>query len=168
MSDVVVSVADTPALREAAFDVRRDVFVDEQDVDAALEWDDWDDDERTTHFVATVDGEAVGAARLRPVDAEDATDAVATDDDGPVDRGGSVDRIGKVERVAVLDDYRGTGVGRALMDALEAHGRERGFDEFYLHSQTTAAGFYATLGYEREGEEFEEAGIPHVKMWKPA
>jgi predicted GNAT family N-acyltransferase len=162
MSDVVVSVADTPALREAAFDVRRDVFVDEQDVDAALEWDDWDDDERTTHFVATVDGEAVGAARLRPVDGEDATDEGATQEDG------TAERVGKVERVAVLEEYRGTGVGRVLMDALESRGRERGFDEFYLHSQTSAAGFYATLGYEREGAAFEEAGIPHVKMRKPA
>lgn len=157
MTDVAVHVADTPARREDAFDVRRDVFVVEQDVDPDLEWDDWDDDDRTTHFVATVDDEAVGAARLRPVEFEDSAGA-----------GGPTERVGKVERVAVRRAYRESGVGRALMDALEAHGRERGFDAFRLHSQTTAAGFYATLGYEREGDEFEEAGIPHVKMQKPA
>jgi predicted GNAT family N-acyltransferase len=54
------------------------------------------------------------------------------------------------------------------MDVLEAEGRERGFESFLLHSQTQAAGFYERLGYERFGDEFDEAGIPHVKMRKDA
>lgn len=152
MTDVRVTTADTTAERDDAFAVRRAVFVDEQDVDEDLEWDDWDDAEETTHFVAYAgDGteEPVGAARLRPKDPE------AGD-------------VGKVERVAVLAAAREDGVGRALMDALEAHGRDRGFERFLLHSQTHAAGFYASLGYERRGEPFEEAGIPHVEMDKVA
>lgn len=171
MTDVRVTTADAAGEREDAFAVRRVVFVDEQDVDERLEWDDWDDDAATTHVVAyaievdAVDAEdvgdegadpdvvdhelPVGAARLRPKDPEAAT-------------------VGKVERVAVLESYRGTGVGRALMDALEDVGRERGFESFLLHSQTQAAGFYERLGYERFGDEFDEAGIPHVKMRKDA
>jgi len=153
MTDVRVTTADAEAEREDAFAVRRVVFVDEQDVDEELEWDDWDDADGTTHFVAyaSEDGtaEPVGAARLRPKDPE-------------------VAEVGKVERVAVLADAREGGVGRALVDALEAHGRDRGFDRFLLHSQTHAAGFYASLGYERRGETFEEAGIPHVEMHKTA
>ncbi|WP_323675569.1 GNAT family N-acetyltransferase [Halorubellus sp. PRR65] len=160
MTDVRVQVADGDAEREDAFAVRRAVFVDEQGVDESLEWDDWDDDPATTHVVAydrdptrdaaveVADGvRPVGAARLRPKDRVDAV-------------------VGKVERVAVLESYRGTGVGRALMDALEDAGRERGFEGFLLHSQTRAAGFYERLGYERFGDEFDEAGIPHVKMRK--
>lgn len=162
MTDVRAQVAGGAAEREDAFAVRRVVFVDEQDVDERLEWDDWDDDPATTHVVAydrdptrdaalaVADGvRPVGAARLRPKDREAAT-------------------VGKVERVAVLDSYRGTGVGRALMDVLETEGRERGFESFLLHSQTQAAGFYERLGYERFGDEFDEAGIPHVKMRKDA
>jgi len=45
------------------------------------------------------------------------------------------------------------------MDALEDAARER-YDELYLHAQLPAAGFYDRRSYEREGERFEEAGIP--------
>lgn len=177
MTDVRVTTADGEGEREDAFAVRRVVFVDEQDVDERLEWDDWDDADETTHFVAyasvadATDGDGseggdgsesseaseggepgerpVGAARLRPKDPD-------------------VGAVGKVERVAVLAEARESGVGRALMDALEAHGRDRGFEQFLLHSQTHAAEFYERLGYERFGDEFDEAGIPHVKMRKDA
>ncbi|NHN41339.1 GNAT family N-acetyltransferase [Halorubellus sp. JP-L1] len=171
MTDVRVTTADSDGEREDAFAVRQAVFVDEQDVDEHLEWDDWDDDAATTHVAAyataveavdveddvdegadadAIDRERpVGAARLRPKDRDEAA-------------------VGKVERVAVVESVRGTGVGRALMDELEAVGRDRGFDAFLLHSQTQAAGFYERLGYERFGDEFDEAGIPHVKMRKDA
>jgi predicted GNAT family N-acyltransferase len=165
MTDVRVTTADGDGEREDAFAVRRVVFVDEQDVDERLEWDDWDDADETTHFVAyagvddatdddaSEGGEAgerpVGAARLRPKDPD-------------------VGAVGKVERVAVLAEARESGAGRALMNALEALGRDRGFEQFLLHSQTHAAGFYERLGYDRFGDEFDEAGIPHVKMRKDA
>jgi predicted GNAT family N-acyltransferase len=156
MIEVDVRVARTDREREDAFEVRRVVFVDEQDVDEALEWDDWDDHAATMHFVAyDADGTPVGAARLRPRGADPA------DQDDPTWDAGAV---GKVERVAVRDSHRGTGVGRALMDAVHAHGRERGVTSFLLHSQTQAAGFYERLGYEAFGDEFVEADIPHVKM----
>ena len=41
-----------------------------------------------------------------------------------------------------------------------------GVREIALHAQLTAKAFYARLGYREEGEEFEEAGIPHVSMRK--
>lgn len=157
MTDVRVTAVETAAQRADAFEVRRVVFVDEQDVDEDVEWDDWDDHDETTHFVAYAEGgesgtgeeTPVGAARLRPKDPD-------------------VGEVGKVERVAVLESHRDRGVGRALMHELEAHGRDRGYDAFLLHSQTHAADFYAALGYERFGGEFDEAGIPHVEMRKDA
>ena len=50
------------------------------------------------------------------------------------------------------------------MDALEAEARERGFESLVLHAQTPVEGFYAERGYQSVGEEFEEAGIPHIEM----
>lgn len=139
---VGVRVADTAAAREDAFAVRQTVFVEEQGVDEELEYD--EHDETATHFVAYDGDDPVGAARLREYEPG----------------------VGKVERVAVLESRREEGVGRAVMEAVEERARTSGLESLKLHSQTRAAGFYRSLGYERYGEEFEEAGIPHVEMRK--
>ncbi|ELY58756.1 GNAT family N-acetyltransferase [Natronolimnohabitans innermongolicus] len=172
MHDLEVRVADTDGAREDAFAVRRDVFVVEQGVDETIEYD--DHDATATHFVAyDTDSDADG----------DNTDGDSIDDDPAADGDGSADEtgnepigaarlreyepgVGKVERVAVLESSRETGVGRAVMEAVEDEARAQGFESLKLHSQTRAAGFYRSLGYEKRGEEFEEAGIPHVEMRK--
>jgi len=135
-----VRVAVDETDREDAFAVRRAVFVDEQGVPESLELDEHDAD--ATHFVAYADGEAVGAARLRRVD----------------------EGTGKVERVAVREPRRGEGWGRRLMDALEAVASEEGYETLVLHAQVPVVEFYRNRGYRTVGEEFEEAGIPHVEM----
>jgi predicted GNAT family N-acyltransferase len=137
-----VRVADSEAEREGAFAVRHAVFVEEQGVDEALEYD--DHDAAAIHFVADDDGEPIGAARLRGVE----------------------DGVAKVERVAVLEPRRGEGIGQELMATVEATARRRGFAALKLHSQTHAAEFYRDLGYEQHGSTFEEAGISHVEMRK--
>ncbi|MFC6769385.1 GNAT family N-acetyltransferase [Natrinema soli] len=142
MDDLEVRIADAEREREDAFAVRREVFVEEQGVDEELEYD--EHDEAATHFVAYDGDEPIGAARLREYGAD----------------------IGKVERVAVLESRREGGVGRALMATLEQRADVLGFSALKLHSQTRAADFYRGLGYERRGDEFEEAGIPHVEMRK--
>lgn len=139
--------ATTEAEREDAFDVRHEVFVEEQGVPEELEWDEWDDRPDTVHFVAyDEDGEPVGAARLRPK--EDATG------------------VAKVERVAVCEDRRGEDWGRQLMEAVEDAAREAGYAEVFLHAQRPVEDFYRRLGYETVSDVFEEAGIPHVEMEK--
>lgn len=140
MSSVRVVTSDDE--REDAFAVRHTVFVEEQGVPEEIELDEHESE--ATHFVAYDDGEAIGAARLRALDAT----------------------TGKVERVAVLAERRGEGWGRRLMDRLEATAREQGLERLTMHSQTHAADFYEHLGYDQHGEEFEEAGIPHVEMEK--
>lgn len=139
---VDVRVADDEADRVAAFAVRHEVFVEEQGVDEELEYDEHDAD--AIHFVAQDGDEPIGAARLRELG----------------------DSVGKVERVAVVASRRTDGVGRAVMMVLEDHARSLGLTTLKLHSQTHAAAFYRGLGYESHGEEFEEAGIPHVEMRK--
>ncbi|MWG35763.1 GNAT family N-acetyltransferase [Halomarina oriensis] len=135
--------------REAALDIRRAVFVEEQDVPEELELDEYDDAPDTDHVVA-YDGEtAVGTARLRPSGTA------------------APDPVGKVQRVAVLADRRGDGWGSRLMRRVETLARERGYERLTLDVQTQARGFYERLGYEVVDEtEFVDAGIPHVRMEK--
>ena len=139
---VRIRTVDSEAERADAFAVRQTVFVEEQGVDEALEYD--EHEEEATHFVAYDDDEPIGAARLRE----------------------PKPGLGKVERVAVLESRRESGVGRDLMLAVEDRALEQGLESLKLHSQTHAAEFYRGLGYEQHGEEFMEADIPHVKMRK--
>ena len=131
------------AVLSDAHAVRRAVFIDEQGVPEDIEMDGADDE--ATHVVAydPEGGHAVGTARLR-----------------------SVDGTAKVERVAVQADHRGRGLGTRLMERVEDAARDDAHAEVHLHAQTSVESFYRSLGYETVGEEFEEAGIPHVEMVK--
>jgi len=125
--------------------IRHQVFVLEQGVPPALEVDGRDVD--CVHFLARSGEEPVGAARLRRV-ADPGTHG----------------ELAKAERVAVLASWRGHGVGRGLMCALEAEARARGFLELWLSAQVGALPFYLRLGYEEIGGRFLEADIEHQKM----
>ena len=72
--------------------------------------------------------------------------------------------VGVLGRLAVLPRARGTGTGKALVLAVEERARERGLLSVELHAQTHALGFYEALGYTAHGEEFLDAGIPHLHM----
>ncbi len=76
------------------------------------------------------------------------------------------DHTVRMRQVAVREDRRGTGVGRALVEASEAVASERGYQSMILHARANVTPFYLRLGYAREGEEFSEVGIPHFAMVK--
>jgi hypothetical protein len=117
--------------------VRRAVFIDEQGVPEALEWD--EHDAVSAHWLATSDdGTPIGCARLLP--------------------------DGHIGRMAVLPAWRGSGVGRALLAAVMNAAKTRGHTTLRLSAQTHAAAFYAQAGFAVVGDEYEEAGIPHVAM----
>ena len=137
-----------------AFAVRREVFVREQGVSENEEMDGRDDE--AAQFVAYDDDYPIGTARLRTVEGDESGGAGT----------GPAERVGKVERVAVRVDYRGQGVGRALMDRVESRARSAGFDALELHAQTHVEAFYGKLGYETTSGVFQEAGIDHVAMRK--
>ncbi|MDZ7595409.1 MAG: GNAT family N-acetyltransferase [Thiobacillus sp.] len=119
--------------------IRRAVFVDEQGVPEALEWD--ADDAGAAQLLAVDEqGEAIGCARLLP--------------------------DGHIGRMAVLPAWRGRGVGRALLAAALDAAQARGHALAQISAQTHAAAFYARAGFVAVGEEYEEAGIPHVVMHK--
>ena len=121
--------------------LRTAVFVDEQRIPAAMEWD--AADAGAIHALARNRlGMALATGRLLP-------------------HAPGVARIG---RMAVLQSLRHAGVGRAVLAALEGAARARGDHELLLHAQTSAAPFYARAGYLERGAVFEEAGIPHIEM----
>ncbi|GMA49825.1 GNAT family N-acetyltransferase [Alicyclobacillus contaminans] len=146
MGNVRIGIC-APSQLDKAFEVRRRVFVEEQNVPETLELDEFDHHPETVHWIAwDADGAAVGTARMRPY---------------------SASATGKVERVAVLASHRGVGIGKLLMMAVEAEARSRGYRELRLNAQCHAQRFYEQMGYISEGFPFEEAGIPHIAMQKP-
>ena len=138
-----VTISCQPGVAPAgAVALRRRVFIEEQGVPEAEELD--GKDAERTHFLARdASGRPIGCACLRPYGAQH-----------------------KVERVAVLPESRGTGLGRDLMSAVEAHAREIGARELVLHAQAAVVSFYEKLGWTSAGPRFFEAGIEHQKMGK--
>lgn len=117
--------------------VREPVFVQEQQVPIALEWDDLDP--LCVHVIARdADDRPIGTGRLTP------------------------ER--KIGRMAVLPEWRGRGVGDALLLALIAEAAQRRWPELRLHSQVSALGFYVKHGFVPYGGRFMEAGIEHQSM----
>jgi len=121
--------------------IRTDVFVQEQQIPAEMEWD--AADASCVHAVAyNRFGMALGTGRL-------------------LEHSPGVAKIG---RMAVLQALRGAKVGRALLDTLVECARQRGEHEVLLHAQMSAAGFYTRAGFTTRGSPFDEAGIAHVEM----
>ncbi|MEJ8304317.1 GNAT family N-acetyltransferase [Saccharibacillus sacchari] len=126
--------------------VRREVFVNEQQVPEELEVDDYDRlDSTAKHVVVEGSNGDAAAARFIPYK----------------------DGAAKMQRVAVRSAYRGQGLGRVLMSGLEDAARQAGYSRCILDSQCHAEGFYRSLGYRTlPGEPFYDAGILHVRMEK--
>ncbi len=123
-------------LSAQASPIRFTVFVDEQKVPVELELDEFDP--LSCHALALAGDEAIGTGRLLP--------------------------DGHIGRMAVLAGWRGRGVGALLLQALIDEAKRRGMARVVLNAQTHALGFYARFGFVPEGEEYEEAGLPHRTM----
>ncbi|HZX58533.1 MAG TPA: GNAT family N-acetyltransferase [Mucilaginibacter sp.] len=136
MSVQVKKVTD-PADLEKVFAIRREVFVGEQNCPPELEWEHEDE---SNHFLATVDGVPAGASRWR-----------------------KTDKGYKLERFAVLKKFRGNGVGQELVKTVLAD-LPADADYVYLHAQVDAVTLYERFNFEKTGPEFVEAGIRHYKM----
>lgn len=117
--------------------VRTEVFVVEQEVPEDEEWDELD--AQSQHVVARdADDRPIGTGRLTP--------------------------HGKIGRMAVLRDWRGRGVGEALLRVLLEQARARHLTRIEIHAQTHAMAFYERAGFVAYGEEFDECGIMHRHM----
>ncbi|MGW8889862.1 GNAT family N-acetyltransferase [Streptomyces sp. NPDC055749] len=134
----------------SCFQVRKDVFVGEQQVPEEIEYDSLD--ATAVHVLAVAaDGSALGTGRLlHGAEAGDRTGGDLT--------------VGSLGRLAVTRAARGLGVGAALVRAIEDEARTLGLAAVDLHAQTHALGFYERLGYAAYGPEFPDAGIAHRSM----
>lgn len=118
-------------------DIRTAVFIYEQQVPEDLEWDEFDP--VSLHVLAlNSNDQPIGTARLLP--------------------------DGHIGRMAVLKEWRGKGVGSAMLQRILEESSHRGMQKAMLNAQIAAIKFYEKFGFQVSGEEFMEAGIPHIKM----
>jgi predicted GNAT family N-acyltransferase len=128
---------DWQAAGTALAEIRRRVFIEEQSVPEALEWDGLD--ENAVHVLASDNANRpIGCARLLPQ--------------------------GKIGRMAVLPEWRGRGVGWTMLETLIALARTQGLSEISLSAQTHAIPFYERAGFQVCSEIYDDAGIPHRDM----
>lgn len=117
--------------------IREPVFITEQKFPIEEEWDALDPQSR--HVLAMdADGHPIGTGRLTPEH--------------------------KIGRMAVLPEWRGSGVGAAIVARLIGIARTLGYPEVALHSQMHAIPFYRRAGFQPVGEPFDECGAPHQAM----
>jgi predicted GNAT family N-acyltransferase len=135
---VSVRPADWSVDREILKALREKVFIRELSVPADMEWDEFDPQSR--HVVASVDGIPIGTGRLLP--------------------------DGHIGRMAVLREWRGQGAGSALLTGLMEIARTLGMQRVLLNAQVQALPFYLRHGFQAEGDDFLDAGIPHRRMWR--
>ncbi len=117
--------------------VREKVFIHEQGVPEALEWDGLD--EGCRHALAlSLQGEAIGCGRMLA--------------------------NGHIGRIAVLSQWRNQMVGTAILEALLEQAKGQGLQQVDVDAQTQAMPFYHKLDFVEQGETFMDAGLPHIKM----
>jgi predicted GNAT family N-acyltransferase len=134
---VTLRTADWARDQHVLQSIREAVFVHEQNVPVELEWDGLDPD--CAHVIAYADNdEAVATGRLLP--------------------------DGHIGRIAVLKAWRRHGIGSRVLQSLIELAEARGIASCALNAQTHALAFYERHGFVSEGDEFDEAGIPHQHM----
>lgn len=140
---VNIKTGDWALLGQDAAKLRTTVFVEEQGIPLAMEWD--EADSTAVHAVA-YNGLGQGVATGRLVR--------------------HTSHVGKIGRMAVNRTLRGSHIGQGILHTLMAAARQRGDTEVMLHAQRSAEGFYQRLGFVPRGEPFDEVGIPHIEMFK--
>ena len=122
---------------EIAHAIRHEVFVIEQKCPVELEWE---FEDTSTHFLVYIKQKAIATARHRKT------------------------KEGyKLERFAVLSQMRGRGYGHIILNEM-LKDLKKSNEKIYMHAQSYVLPFYEKMGFIKEGEEFEEAGIMHFKM----
>ena len=125
---------------QAAWPIRKRVFIEEQGVPEDLELDEFD--LTAQHALAYLNSQCIGTARLASL----------------------AGNIGRIGRMAVLPAYRSEGIGSQLLNALIANGKAQGITQFELHAQLSAIPFYERFGFIAQGDIYDEAGIAHRDM----
>lgn len=136
MSGYMIRSGHWDQLQPDAKNIREQVFIREQNISAEEEWD--NQDPIALHFVVYAQEQPIATARLL--------------------------ENNSIGRVAVLEHYRGKGIGKRLMLEIIEQAKNEDRDSLKLSAQTHAIPFYAGLGFQVEGETYLDCGIPHVTM----
>jgi len=116
--------------------IRTQVFICEQGITEANEWD--DQDVISQHFVIYDQDQPIATARLL--------------------------ENNSVGRVAVLKAYRGQGLGQMIMLEIISYAQKQCRSVLTLFSQVHAISFYEKLGFTVQGNSYDECGISHIEM----
>jgi len=138
IDNIKICVANWGNNKEALKQIRRQVFIEEQNVPEDMEWD--EHDESSTHFLITLDDKAIATARLKS--------------------------DGQIGRMAVVQEYRNLGIGSKLLQFVLQYATSQNVKQVYLHAQVEAIPFYEKHGFTTHSEIFYEANIPHRDMLK--
>ena len=140
MDKITYKLVENDSELYGAFEVRRAVFIEEQNIDEDEEYDGLDHE--ALQMVVKNDDQIVGTARVRFLDNSEA----------------------KIERMAVLKPFRRRGIGSGMMSFLDNELKVRHIRRVVLHAQYIVIPFYEACGYSTRGSPFCEAGIKHIKM----
>ncbi len=143
----MIKILESEKDRSLGFNLRTEVFVNEQNVPIELELDEKDNSEYTIHVGYFKDDKLIGVARLIDTDKE-------------------VIHIG---RVAIDKNHRGEGIGHKLILGCEDIAKNVINRDFTieLSAQVYAENFYKKLGYNRVNDNiYIDAGIEHIDMKK--
>lgn len=121
--------------------IRNTVFRDEQHI-IQLDVTD-EDDPRSVHAIAEVDGQVVSIGRLTHLEPP---------------------RQSYIAWVATLEPWRSRGGARAVMQTLLLAADGQGIPLIVLSAQTHALPFYSSLGFVPFGNRFSVRGIEHQAM----
>jgi YbgC/YbaW family acyl-CoA thioester hydrolase len=142
-SMVTVELGDWATLRQPAAMVRQEVFIQEQKIPMAEEWD--EADAVALHAVAWNRlGAPLATGRLLPAEQQ----------------------TGRIGRMAVTRTLRGSGVGQKVLQHLVQAAQQRQDKQLLLHAQEQVQSFYARHGFVAQGDVFDEVGIAHIAMVK--
>jgi predicted GNAT family N-acyltransferase len=125
-----------------AFNVRKEVFVEEQGISEDIELD--NHDSKALHMVVRDGKRVIGTARvLFPAPS-----------------------VAKIERMALLRPFRRKGIGSRIISFLNTELKNRQIRKAVLHAQYSSVAFYKSCGFVESGMPFNEAGIRHLRMEK--
>ena len=119
--------------------IREKVFIEEQKVTSQLEWDGMD--KEAIHFLAFKDEKAIGCARALVIE-----------------------YCMQLGRIAVLKEYRGEGIGSALIEKAMTTAKLNQLSAIYISAQCHAIDFFKKFGFEVTSDIYLDAEIPHRDM----
>lgn len=134
---IEVEKVQSPEDLEKVFEIRRHVFVIEQNCPPELEWE---NEDVSIHFISKYNNIPAGACRWRKTE------------------------LGfKLKRFAVLREFRGKGIAQKMIKTV-LKDLPQDAEYIYLNAQVSAVKLYEKFNFIAQGDQFDEAGIQHYKM----